>query len=169
MNSQPLDTRSPRASSRSSWLLPVLLLVPALIALAAVISTVVSSFSAPEPISMRGVRLGMTAAQIRERFDRGTAAAWRTEVSGPDLALIRAPAGELDRETRFEIHAGMLVAIRMDVRDDLPEAAGAPLVTTPASVVSRSRPEPGRTRIAVLARDCPTHADEVSALLSRAP
>jgi len=141
-------------------------LVPALIALAAVLSTVVSSFSAPEPVSIRGVRLGMTADQIRERFDRGTPAAWRTEVSGPDLALIRAPAGDLDREARFEIHAGMLVAIRLDVRDDLPEAAGDPIVTTPASVLARSRPEPGRTRISLLARDCPTHADEVSGLLS---
>jgi hypothetical protein len=54
----------------------------------------------------------------------------------------------------------------MDVRDDLPEADGDPIVTTPGSVVARSRPEPGRTRISVLARDCPTHADEVSALLA---
>ena len=168
MNSQPLEPQASRAPPRSSWLLPLLVLVPALIALGAVSATVVSSFSAPEPVSIRGVRLGMTAAQIRDRFDRGTAAAWRTEVSGPDLALIRAPAGELDRETRFEIHAGMLVAIRMDVRDDLPEAEGGPIVTTPASVVARSHPERGRTRISVLARDCPTHAAEVSALLSGA-
>lgn len=167
--SQLSGPETARAPSRSSWLLPVLLLVPALIALGAVIATVISSLSAPEPVSIRGVRLGMTADQIRERFDRGTEASWRTEVAGTDLTLIRGPAGDLDRETRFEIHDGMLVAIRLDVRDDLPEADGDRIVTTPASVLVRSPEEPGRTRISLLARDCPTHADEVSSILSDAP
>lgn len=155
----PPDPRS------RSWLIPLLSMLLVLSSLLALGTLLISWRSSPEPPSIRGVRLGMTADQIRARFDRGTSAAWRTEVSGTDLTLIRAPAGDLDRETRFEIHDGMLVAIRLDVPDDRPEASGEPLATTPASLTARTRSEPGRTQISVLARDCPTHAQEVARIL----
>ncbi|MDQ3032906.1 MAG: hypothetical protein M3Y87_10850 [Myxococcota bacterium] len=144
------------------------MLVPALLALSALVATIVMP-SGPEIPSIRGVRLGMSAEQVRARFEDGAPASWRTEIAGGDLALIRAPGGSLDRESRFELHNGMLVAIRLDLPDDAPEASGETLAITPGSVTERAPAEPGRVALSVLARDCPTHAEEVSRILSRGP
>jgi hypothetical protein len=108
----------------------------------------------------------MTPEQVRERFDAQGAGCWRTEVRGTELALIRWPGGGLDREARFEFHLGMLVALRLDLPEDAPEAAGPAVETRSGSVVARRRDEPGRVRVSVLARDCPTHAEEVARILS---
>ncbi len=111
------------------------------------------------------VRLGMTPNQVRQRFEGGLVASWRTEIDGSDLRLIREPAGEFDRESHFEFHNGMLVAIRVDLREDAPLAIGDPLVISAGSVMTRSHEHVGRVILTVLARDCPTHADEVSRIL----
>ena len=84
----------------------------------------------------------------------------------PAPSPILLTAGDLDRDTRFEIHDGMLVAIRLDVPEDRPEARGDRLETTAASVLVRERAEPGRARVSLLARDCPTHAAEVARILA---
>lgn len=158
-----------RAAERGwkSWY-PILILVPALLALLALVSSIVMP-SGPEIPSVRGVRLGMTPDQVRERFEGGAAAAWRTELAGTDLTLIRAPGGTLDRETRFEFHNGMLVAIRLDLPEGAAEGSGERLVITTGSVTERTASGPGRVQMRVLARDCPTHADEVSRILADAP
>lgn len=157
---------APRAPEKAgNWWYPILVLVPAFLALAALVATIVVP-SGPEVPSIRGVRLGMSAEQVRERFEGGAPASWRTEIAGADLALIRAPGGSFDRESRFELHNGMLVAIRLDLRDDLPESSGERIAITPGSVTARSTLEPGRVALTVLARDCPTHAEEVSRILS---
>lgn len=149
------------------WWYPLIVLVPAILALTALVSSILSGSEAPG--SLRGARLGMTPDQVRDRFAGGGDASWRTEIVGPDLTLIRGASGSLDRETRFEFHAGMLVAIRADLPADAPEARGEALEISPASLVARSSGEDGRVLLRVLARDCPTHAEEVSRVLSDAP
>lgn len=162
--SQSQTRRASRDGGLRGWQI-ALLVAPVLIATVAIVVAIVGPGS-PEVPTIRGVRLGMTADQIRERFDRGATAEWRTELSGPDLALVRSPAGSLDREARFELHGGMLVALRLDLPPDAPESDGPNLATTPGSVLSRAVETGGRVRLDLLARDCPTHAGEVARLLS---
>jgi hypothetical protein len=123
----------------------------------------------PSPPTIRGVRLGMTPEQVRSRFDARGASSWRSEVRGTEIVMIRGPGGGLDRESRFDFHLGMLVAIRLDLPEGAPEAQGPPIESTQRSLVVRSRHQPGRVAVSVLARDCPTHADEVARILARAP
>jgi hypothetical protein len=136
------------------------------VALAAIALRTALPASTPPP-TVRGVRLGMTAEQVRSRFEQGAPASWRTEVSGSDVALVRGPGGSLDREARFELHSGMLVAVRLDLPAAAPEAQGAPLETTPGSVIARDAASGGRVRFRLIARDCPVHAAEVAAILGR--
>ncbi len=123
--------------------------------------------SESDPVSLRGVRLGMTAEQVRARFDEGRPATFRTEIAGEDLVLVRSPTSTVDREARFEIHEGMLVAVRLDLPEDAPEVAEAPR-TTALSVFARLPADPGRARLVLLSRQCPTHAEEVARLLAGA-
>jgi hypothetical protein len=147
------------------WWYSVFIFVPALIALLSLVwNLAIRAESVIPPIS--GVRLGMTPSQVRQRFEGGSAASWRTELDGVDLRLIRGPTEEFDRESRFEFHNGMLVAIRLDLREDAPLAEGEPLVISVGSVMTRGQEEAGRVMLTVLARDCPTHAGEVSRILS---
>lgn len=145
---------------------PLLVLLPAIVALGALLGSLLLPGSSPAIGEVRGVRLGMTPDQVRERFDRGAPSSWRTEIAGTDLSLIRAPSGSLDREARFEFHEGMLVAMRFDLSADAPEASGDPITISTASVTARTRGQGGRVSLVVLARDCPTHAEEVSRILS---
>lgn len=147
------------------WWYSLFILIPALMALGSLVWNLASSTESAIP-TIDGVRLGMTPEQVRRRFAGGSSASWRTEIDGGDLRLIRASGGELDREARFEFHNGMLVAIRLDLREDAPLAAGEPLRVSVGSVMTRAREEMGRVKLTVLSRDCPTHADEVSTILS---
>jgi hypothetical protein len=151
--------------NRRTWwpLLPITIAI-VLTTLAAF--TAIAGLAAPDPGTVRGVRLGMTTDQVRQRFEAGAPASWRTEIAGTDLTLIRAPGGSLDREARFEFHDGMLVALRMDLPEHAPEAIGDPIWSSTATVIARSRVEPGRVRFVVLARDCPTHAEEAARILA---
>lgn len=148
-----------------NWWYSLFILIPAVVALGSLAWDLASSMEPAIP-TIDGVRLGMTPEQVRRRFAGGSSASWHTEIDGGDLRLIRASAGELDREARFEFHNGMLVAIRLDLREDAPLAAGEPLVISAGSVLTRAREESGRVKLTVLSRDCPTHADEVSRILS---
>lgn len=160
----PRAGSAPDAPNKWRWWYPLIVLVPAMLALGALVSSILTGSETPG--SLRGARLGMTPDRVRDRFAGGETASWETEIVGPDLTLIRAPGGSLDRETRFEFHGGMLVAIRADLPADAPEASGAAVEISAASVVSRERTPDGRVRLRVLARDCPTHAEEVSRVLS---
>ena len=147
-----------------NWWYPLIVLVPAILALGALVSSLLSGSEVRG--SLRGARLGMTPDQVRDRFAGGETASWETEIVGPDLTLIRGPSASLDRETRFEFHNGMLGAIGADLPAGAPEARGDAVEISTASVVSRARGADGRVRLRVLARDCPTHAEEVSRILS---
>jgi len=115
--------------------------------------------SAPEPVL--GVRLGMTPAQVRERFAPGVEGTYRSEAMGEDFALVWEPASDEGvREARHEFHLGQLVALRLTVAEESDVASGDAMQLTDVSLLTREPTEDG-VRITWLARSCPTHADEV--------
>ncbi len=133
--------------------------------------------SAGEPASLHGARLGQTASQLRVAFQppgggRFRAAAGVTGAGDLTLAwepMPGAPGASAPREVRFELHAGLVVAIRAIVPDASPAARGPALQVRDASVSSRSQKPDQTVSLSILARDCPTHAAEVRALLSARP
>jgi hypothetical protein len=114
----------------------------------------------PRP-SVLGVRLGMTADDVRARIDARGPGQWTTSLVGGDWVLEHRGS---DETGRFEIHEGQLVAIRIDgaPSSDLPTEPR--FEVTPGSVLVR-RDEGGRVRITLLSRACPTHHDEAEALV----
>ena len=118
------------------------------------------------------VRLGMTADEVRSRFSPGGAGAWRIEASPGGEAVLTwgATAREpVVRTARFEIHGGILVAVRALVRGEAPKAHGPAVEASHAVVVGRRPEGSDLVTLTILARDCPTHADEARALAASAP
>lgn len=124
--------------------------------------------STPEPIL--GVRLGMTPAQVRDRFGTAVGGSFRTEAMGEDLALVWVPgAGETSvRAARHEFHLGLLVAMRLTLDPSAPAARGPSMELTDVSLLTRERMGPD-VLVTWLARSCPTHADEVRRRIQEHP
>jgi hypothetical protein len=115
-----------------------------------------------------GVRLGMTASDVRSRFLAGKTGTW-TSAQEPEPVLRwsasageSAPGGAGPQKAVFEFHQGMLVALTLVGG---PTAKGPALETTRASVASR-RAGPNGPEVRVLSRDCETHKAEVAKMLS---
>lgn len=124
-----------------------------------------------EPDAIPNVKLGMAPGDVRERFEPGGPGAWQTSVSkivGDTAIEWHATDGTAKvKEARFEFHNGMLVAVRATTNEAPPSSEK--ITTTPGSVtVRRAAPANGVTEIAVLARDCPTHKEEATALAAKA-
>jgi hypothetical protein len=71
----------------------------------------------------------------------------------------------------FEFHSALLVAMRLEVSASSTLAKGAPIEVSASRVLSRvarQRGDGDGVTITIIARDCPTHADEVKQLVSRA-
>ncbi len=124
--------------------------------------------------AMPSVRLGMSPRDVRDRFDEGAKGAWQTKVlTGPgddtQLEWVAGDPGAARVTTaKFEFHLGMLVAVRAHLREPV---AAARIDVTERTVTSRSPTGPTPTAgsdLVILARDCPTHRDEASALAGRA-
>lgn len=117
------------------------------------------------PPSLAGLRLGMTPDDVRARFSPGRGS-FRSEVSGSDTALVwEAPGSE---PARFEFHDGQLVAVRLVVAADSPDASGPAVATTAGSVLSRDARPGGEVAALLLSRNCPTHHDEAERIAARA-
>lgn len=115
---------------------------------------------------VRGVRLGLGAADTRERFSPSGPGQWASD-GGTTAALrwtAQPPVGAV-HEAVFEFHQGMLVAIRLRLDPASGEAAGAALEVTPGRIVARER-QGEEALLTVLSRTCPGHADEVARRLS---
>ena len=124
-----------------------------------------------------GARLGMTASDLRRSFS--LPGDFRVHSDGDasgELAVEWAPSASETpaspvMSARFEFHQGLLVAIRADVIDaeQAEMARTQPFVANAAAVLHRqaeatSPDSTSRVRITLLARDCPTHAEEVRQL-----
>lgn len=138
------------------------LLALSIAALGALALRLVGALSADPRPSVAGVRLGMTADEVRERVDERGPGEWTSSVVLGDWVLEHR-AGE--ERARFEIHEGQLVAIRLDgpASADLPTEPR--FVVTPGSVLVRDT-DAGRVRITLLSRACPTHHDEAESLVA---
>jgi len=62
---------------------------------------------------------------------------------------------------------GYIALCPLDLPDDGPYARGPSLQTTGAAILSRMPNSSGRMRVDLLARDCPSHAEEVSRRLAQ--
>lgn len=154
--------------------LPSLVSSVLLAALASMVAFTPACSNDVDPSGFRGARLGMSAPDTRKRFHAPVAGQWAASVATTgEEAMTWTPsdAASSDVSTAsFEFHNGMLVAIRAIERASAPEAkasSGHPITATPVTVrrlepPSASDPE---ARLTILARDCPTHAAEVAAIL----
>ncbi len=117
---------------------------------------------------IRGLRLGYATSMARARFTPAAPGRFRSEAMDEDLALIWTPSSPDApvRGARMEFHLGLLVAVRLTLAPDQPEAEGPPLAISEASVLARDRVE-GGVELTWLARTCPTHADEVARRISQ--
>jgi hypothetical protein len=113
-----------------------------------------------------GVRLGMSAGDVRARFLPGKTGAWTSAQEPEPVLRWAAPegasGGDGPRRAVFEFHQGMLVAVTLVGGA---AAKGPGLETTRASVAARRVGADG-PEVRVLSRDCETHKAEVAKLLA---
>jgi hypothetical protein len=113
--------------------------------------------------TFHGARLGMTASAVRARFVEPALGTWQSlpRIAGDEVLAWSASKGE--ENVRFELHSGMLVAVRATVAatDD---AATRPALETSRAVVRTRATDGGLVHVTILARDCPTHAAEAARL-----
>lgn len=112
---------------------------------------------------VRGLVLGLGPAQARDRLRVDRPGSFRSSATEEDFALEwtpEEPGGEI-ASARLEFHLGQLVAVRLALSPDAPDAAGPPRTITAASLLTRE-PRGAVVELTWLARSCPTHAAEVA-------
>lgn len=114
--------------------------------------------------TFHGVKLGMTAAAVRERFQEPTLGTWQAmpQTGAGDVVLAWA-AVKGGQRTELELHNGMLVAVRATIAKGDPEGQGAPVEVSRAVVRTRAV-DGDLVKVLILARDCPTHHEEAEKL-----
>lgn len=124
-----------------------------------------------ETVEVHGVALGMTPSDVRSRFDARGPGVWRSEMRAEPV-LVWTPSGTTPMSpstpttsATFEFHRGILVAVRLLVHGTDRAAQGRSLDVQAASVLVRRVQADGRVEVTLLARDCPTHAEEVRRLM----
>jgi hypothetical protein len=112
---------------------------------------------------MHGVRLGMTPAEVRARFEpEGTFS--MTPGDEGELRLDwRAVGEQVLTEARFEFHEGLLVAIR--AKHGAEATSVQRLEVSPWAVRVARVDANNRAETLLLARGCPAHESEVQELL----
>lgn len=117
-----------------------------------------------EPLTEYRVRLGMTPADVRATFAAPSADAsqWRVDSSGETALEWRGG----NRFFRFEFHNAQLMAVRARVESRDPSTHGPSLEVSTAAVLRRLAREDGRVELTLLARDCPSHAEEARRLIN---
>jgi hypothetical protein len=116
---------------------------------------------------IHGVWLGMTPPDVRERFRAPGTGSWRSEMQADPVIIWTASSPDPGTTVSFEFHGGVLVAVRAVVPTSDPDAHGPSLDVSTASVLVRRGLTDGRVELTLLARDCPTHAEEVHRLINR--
>jgi hypothetical protein len=119
-----------------------------------------------------GASFGMTVQQIEERFEGASAGTFSFSKEGEKEVLRwnrKASSGPWPETIRFELHDGILTAIRAKLELGGALTDGPPLEESPFSVVAR-RPLPdGHVDYVALVRDCTRQQGEIAALLASAP
>jgi hypothetical protein len=117
-----------------------------------------------EPLAPFRVRLGMTPADVRATFAPPAAGTsqWRLDSSGANAIEWRGSG----RSFRFEFHNAQLMAVRAILESRDPSTHGDALEVSTATVLRRRAREDGRVELTLLARDCPTHAEEARRLIN---
>lgn len=149
-----------RRSGRWRWIALAVLVAPALIGL--IVLLTLSSAPSETLGPVRGLRLGLAPSQARRMLTTGAPGSFSTTAMGEDFALVWTPdaAGGALRSARLEFHLGQLVALRLTLAPEAPEARGPELEVSEASLLARE-PTPNGVELTWLARSCPTHAEEV--------
>jgi hypothetical protein len=149
-------------SLKRSWLFAAL--TP--IAVAGVVYATVQARLAGDrpPLAEYRIHLGMTPADVRATFAAPTAegSRWRVDSSGETALEWRGG----NRSFRFEFHNAQLVAVRAIVESRDPSTHGRALEVSTAAVLRRVVREDGRVELTLVARDCPSHAEEAQRLMS---
>jgi hypothetical protein len=118
--------------------------------------------------TFHGVRLGMTPSDVRTRSD--LAGDYQASTTDDGEYVLDFSPSEVTtasvRSARFEFHDGLLVAIRAELAPEDPWADGEGVAITESAVREMTVQAGGRVHMALIARNCPTHADEVRRLLS---
>lgn len=158
----PSEADAP-AGRRSAWrwIAIAVLIAPAAIGLAALLVSRAGPSETLGPV--RGLRLGLAPSQARQMFAAEQPGTFVTSATGEDFALEWTPAapGGALHSARLEFHLGQLVALRLSLAPDAPEARGPGLEASEASLLTREPSPEGGVELTWLARSCPTHADEV--------
>ncbi|MCS6901733.1 MAG: hypothetical protein RMJ98_07540 [Myxococcales bacterium] len=156
MVSHPVNTHPGESPRRAPWLA---LLVPLLCAL-------LWWFLRPTSTThLRGVRLGLSAADTRASFQAPSPGSWASEMTPEPSLRWQGPPGAPVSQATFEFHQGMLVAIRLRVAPGSPEAKGPKVEVTSARVIARKKEPSGEVTVSMISRSCPAHAAEVNRLL----
>jgi hypothetical protein len=120
--------------------------------------------------TFHGVRLGMTPSDVRARCDLVGEFDASTTAEGGEYVLDFSPQDATEaadvRSARFEFHDGLLVAIRAELGPEDPWAEDEGVTVTESTVRETTEQSSGRVRVTLIARNCPTHVDEVRRLLS---
>jgi hypothetical protein len=118
--------------------------------------------------TFHGVRLGMTPSDVRARY--ALAGDFRASTTEGGEYLLdfspTAPAEASVRSARFEFHLGLLVAVRAELTPEDPWASTEGVAVTESAVRETTMQSADRVHVNLIARNCPTHADEVRRLLS---
>jgi hypothetical protein len=148
-------TTADAPSSARTWAVRGAILASIALSGTAIVGAVLArleAMSAPVP-SVHGLRLGVTPEDVRQRR---AGEGWTTQVSASGDLVLERP-GEV-----YEFHEGMLVAATVEVDQSDP---GPAREITPTSVLVRDRTG-SRTRLRLVSRGCPTHAEEAARLVA---
>lgn len=134
-------------------------------------ATVLLRDSADHRAEFFDVRLGMTSREVRAHWTRpgvwsnallesgAVAIDWRADDPADPFASVR-----------FELHQGVLVAVRAEIRPELADAAIVAATETAVSPeVLRQRVDDGQDSLhfVMIARSCPVHVEEVEERLEQ--
>jgi hypothetical protein len=117
------------------------------------------------PLDLYGARLGMSAGDLRKAFDPGVSGTMST-TAGDTVTMTWTPEKRSTvNGAEFQFHSGMLTFFTAEVANSDDAAQGPEVWIGPTSVVERQH-GPRVTKVTTIARDCPTHAEKVKALIA---
>lgn len=129
---------------------------------------VVSAWALSQPDArhdFHGVRLGMSAADVRQAYSPEEPGSWSSSLSEDGTLLLDWRADDGAATARFEVHDGLLVAVRGHAMRS--SGQGDDRVEVSADDVwSVSSDAADMSQVIWIARNCPLHREEIEALVS---